>query len=467
MSQGTSLSVNGQSLETVRKLQESTFSSGKTQSLAFRLEKLDILLKILQDNEKAILAALHKDLRKPEFEAHFGDIGLIRDEIVYTKKKLRSWMKRRRVPTPMASWPASSFVEPCPLGQVLIIGPWNYPLQLVLIPLVSAIAAGNTVVVKPSELAPETSGLLGRLLGAAYEESYLAAFEGGVPVSEELLSIAWDHIFFTGSTPVGKIVARKAAEHLSPVTLELGGKSPAFVTAKANVDIAAKRIVFGKFFNVGQTCVATDYILVEESVKEQLLEAIERHLLNFFGSNPKESEHLARVINVKNHKRLMSLIDDEKVFLGGQSDEADRYLAPTIMQDVQWDDKVMQDEIFGPILPVLSYSNIDEAIAKVNKRDKPLALYIFSDSKAEQNLIMKSIRYGGGCINDTTVHVASHFLPFGGVGMSGQGAYHGKYSFERFSHLRGVMKNPSFFDAPVRYPPYKSWKLKTLKLLVG
>lgn len=461
------LSTRGVDLGSVRASQQSFFQSGATETLSFRLEQLDKLQAQLRAHETQILEALTKDLRKPSFEGYASDYALIHEEINYARKHLKSWMKKRRVPTGIAYWPARSYVQARPLGQVLIIGPWNYPMQLVLLPLVGAIAAGNTVVIKPSELCPHSSGLLAKIIGDVFKDEYISVFEGDAAVSEALLDQPWDHIFFTGSTPVGRIVAEKAAKHLTPTTLELGGKSPVFVTKKANIDTAAKRVVFGKFFNAGQTCVAPDYVLVDRTVHDQFLEAVKRHLESFFGKNPKDSNDLARIINRRHFQRLMGLLEGAEIEVGGDANEEDCYISPTVLKNVSWADKVMKDEIFGPIMPIIPYTELDQAMAEVEGRDKPLALYIFSDDPAEQEFINRRLRFGGGCINDTMVHVATHFLPFGGVGSSGQGAYHGKYSFERFSHMRATMKNPSFFDVPVRYPPYKSWKLKTARFLLG
>ena len=460
------LSFKGETLESVHSNQEAFFNTGGTLSYSFRMKQLEKLEAVVKRNEKRILEAVKKDLRKPTFEGYFGDVGLVLSEITYLKKNLKKLMKPKRVATPMASWPAHSKVESCPLGKVLIIGPWNYPVQLTLLPLVGAIAAGNTAVIKPSELSPNCSSLIAEMIGEAFPEDYIAVFEGDVDVSTMLLEQPWDHIFFTGSTPVGRIVAQKAAEHLTPTTLELGGKSPVFVTANANVDLAAKRIAFGKFFNAGQTCVTADYILVDQKVKQPFLESLKKYTQQFLGEDPQKSDSFARIINTRHHQRLMGLIDGKKVFFGGKGDEKDLYIEPTVLENVAWTDKVMEDEIFGPILPVMAYDSLDKVISVVQKREKALALYVFSNSKVEQKRITGSIRYGGGCINDITLHVASHFLPFGGVGQSGQGKYHGKYSFETFSHQKAVLTNPTAIDLPVRYPPYRPWKEKVLKLLL-
>ncbi|NRA65499.1 MAG: aldehyde dehydrogenase [Pseudobacteriovorax sp.] len=461
------VSTAGQSIDIVREIQHKRFANDSLRPHAARLAILKKFKETVKRYESELIQALKEDLGRSAFESYAADVGLVIDEISYAEKNLRKWMKPRRVPTPLALMPAKSFEVMSPLGQTLIIGPWNYPIQLLLIPLVGALAAGNTVVVKPSELAAACESVLSKILNEAFDDDVVSTFTGGVDVSTLLLSKPWDHIFFTGSTPVGRIVAKAAAATLSPVTLELGGKSPVFVTPDADLQLTARRLVYGKFFNTGQTCVSPDYALVHESHRAKFVDLVKKVVEDFYGQNPKESEDFGRIINQRNLTRLLDLIDADKVALGGDHSAEDRYLAPTILDDVSWDDKVMEEEIFGPILPIIYYKNLPDAIKAVKKRDHPLACYIFSENRGEQSYLLNTLSFGGGCVNDTLVHVSSHHLPFGGVGPSGQGNYHGKNSFDTFSHRKGMMRNPSWLDLPVRYPPYASWKFKLIKLLIG
>lgn len=373
--------------------------------------------------------------------------------------------KPKRVCTNLANLPGSSKIYADPLGCCLVIGAWNYPYQLTLLPVICAMAAGNTVVVKPSEIADRTAKTMVKLISDNFPSSYLCAVEGGVPETTALLKEQFDKIFFTGSPKVGKIVYEAAAKNLTPVTLELGGKSPVIVTQSANITIAAKRMVWGKFLNAGQTCIAPDYVLVEKSVEGELLEKIRFYLEKF--DYTASSEHYTQIINQRNFDRLQSLIDKNKIVWGGETNPQQRYLSPTILKDVSWDDLVMQDEIFGPILPVLTYEKFDDALQEIRQREKPLAAYLFTSDSGEKKAFCESISFGGGCINDTVMHLSNPRLPFGGIGNSGIGNYHGKYGFEAFSHQKSVLSKATWGEPDLKYPPYSAKKLSWIKKLLG
>ena len=400
------LSAGGRTVQEVQDLQKAHFLTRATFERSERIAALERLEKALRDNEALLTQSLQKDLGRSSFEAYIPDIGLVLEEISYAKNHLKKWMKPKKRSTPISLQPSKSYEISTPLGQTLIIGPWNYPIQLLLIPAVGALAAGNTVVLKPSELTVECSKILEQILSEAFDESHVAVFTGGIPVSTELLAQAWDHIFFTGSTPVGRVVAKAAAATLSPATLELGGKSPVFVTADADLKVAARRITYGKYFNAGQTCVSPDYALVHSSHRGEFVELMKEQIRKFYGNDPKKSPDFARIVNERNLQRLLKLIDNKKIVAGGESEESDRYLAPTILDDVEWGDAVMSEEIFGPILPVIYYDDLSNVLKQVESQDKPLAAYIFSESSVEQRYISESLRFGGGCINDTMVHVS-------------------------------------------------------------
>lgn len=454
-------------IDAVLTAQREYFSSGATLSRAFREEQLRKLHEALVSRQTEIAQALHVDLRKSDIEAWVSEIGFVTADIKHTLRKLGSWMKRRRVGfSPLIAAPATSYVHPQPLGLTLIIAPWNYPLQLALAPLVGALAAGNVAVVKPSELAPATSHVIAQLVRDTFDERLVAVFEGGIEVSKALLARAWDHVFFTGGTEVGRIVAKAAAEHLSRVTLELGGKSPAIVTATADLDLAAKRIVLGKFLNTGQTCIAPDYVLAEASIHDALLDKIKANVTAFFGPDPKESPDFGRIVNDRHFGRLTALIDPDKVFVGGETDRGDLYIAPTVLRDVTMSDKVMGEEIFGPLLPVLKVDSLDAAIARIAERPNPLALYLFTRDSDEEQKVVDRVSFGGGCINDTLSHIADPRLPFGGVRESGQGAYHGEAGFQAFSHMKAVLRSATFIDPPIKYPPHAG-KMRLLKRIMG
>lgn len=435
--------------------QRDFFRTGDTKSVSFRIAQLKKLREMVVKYETQIQEALFKDLHKPAFEAYGTEVGFTLLEIDDMLDNVERWARPRPVHTPLFHLKASSFIQPDPYGAVLIISPWNYPFQLLIAPLAGALAAGNTVVLKPSELAPHTSELIKKMIGETFDKNYVAVVDGGVEESKILLEQRWDYIFFTGGTEVGRIVYQAAAKHLTPVTLELGGKSPCIIDKNVDVNMAAKRIAWGKFTNAGQTCIAPDYLMVHEDVKDKLLSAIEKHVVAFYGENPQASKDYCRIINERHFNRLVSYITDGEVYHGGQHDKADKFIAPTILTGVDADSKVMQEEVFGPILPVMTFKEVDEAIDFVNDRAKPLALYVFTKSDRVARKVLESTSSGGACVNDVVMHMANPSLPFGGVGDSGIGAYHSQSSFELFSHMKSVMHRSFLIDAPVKYPPYK------------
>ena len=451
-------------IEDVLIRQKQFFLTGKTKNITYRKEQLRKLRDLIVENEKAIYEALKTDFRKSTFETYLSENGYMIMEINHFIKKLKRWARPKRLPSNLLSFPSSSFLMYEPYGVSLIIAPWNYPFQLAMGPLVGAMAAGNCAILKPSELALATSALMKKLINDNFDDSYIHLVEGDAKVTQTLLSEEFDYIFFTGGTYVGKIIAEAAAKNLTPVTLELGGKSPCIVDGSMNMKLAARRIVWGKFLNNGQTCVAPDYIYVDRKYKSDLLSSLKKEIITAFGENPENSEDLARIINLKHFNRVKRLIPDSKVFYGGESEEADLYIAPTILQDINWEDDIMKEEIFGPLLPVLSYQNIEEVIHQLKNKEKPLSLYVFSNKKSFVNKILNELSFGSGTINDTIIHYGNPYVPFGGVGQSGYGAYHGKYSFETFSHKKGIVKKGNWLDVPVRYAPFGT-KLKWLKRL--
>jgi aldehyde dehydrogenase (NAD+) len=433
--------------------QRQFFASGKTKEVKFRCEQLQKLKAAIKKNTQAILDALHADLHKPEFEGYF-ELAVTQD-IDYALKHLKSWMKPKKVKTPLIQFPASAYIYPEPLGMVLIIAPWNYPFSLMISPLIGAIAAGNCSILKPSEIASHTSKVLASLIEATFEPEYIAVVEGGVETTQQLLQEKFDHIFFTGGTRIGKIIMEAAAKHLTPVTLELGGKSPCIVDRNLNLIEAAKRITWGKFINAGQICVAPDYLLVDKTIKADLLAEIKKCIHNFYGEQPEASPDYPRIINQKQFDRLVGLLSDGEIIIGGDTKESDRYIAPTVIDQVALNAPIMQEEIFGPILPVIQYENLEEAIAIINSRPKPLALYIFSRNKELQQRILQATSSGGVCINDTVMHIGINELPFGGVGDSGIGSYHGFASFDTFSHHKSVLRKSFLLELNWRYAPYQ------------
>ncbi|KJL05890.1 MULTISPECIES: aldehyde dehydrogenase [Priestia] len=422
------------------KKQLSFFHSGKTKDVAFRIETLKKLRELVLGHEEDILKAVKADLNKPEMEAKRAEIGLVLSEIDFALENLAEWAAPKEVETPSTHAGAKSYIYQDPYGLALVIAPWNYPFQLAVSPVVGAIAAGNCVVLKPSELTPHTSSLLAKMFNENFPEEYLTVVEGEVETSTALLKENFDYIFFTGSTMVGKIVAEAAAKHLTPVTLELGGKSPTIVHEDANIEEAAKRIARGKFANAGQTCVAPDYILVQRNVKDELLSNLKEVVTNTYGEDVSQNLDFPHVVSEKHFDRLSSFLTNGKIVFGGKTDRSRLFIEPTVLDNISWEDNVMQDEIFGPILPVIVYDEISEVIEAIVKRPKPLALYLFSEDEAVQDHILNSVSFGGGSINDTINHMTSHYLPFGGVGDSGMGAYHGKASFDTFSHAKSILK---------------------------
>lgn len=444
--------------------QREFFRTEQTYPIAFRLEQLTKLKQAIIDRQADIVQAAKADLGRPAFEAYFEIATL--GEINLALKQLKNWVKPKRVKSPIDQFPASAWIQPDPLGVVLIIGPWNYPFQLMMSPLVGAIAAGNCAILKPSEHAPHTSQVVAQLIAATFDPSYVAVTEGDAEISKQLLAERFDHIFFTGGTAIGRIVMTAAAQHLTPVTLELGGKSPCIVDQDTHIDRTAKRIAWGKLINTGQTCVAPDYLLVQSQIKPELVDRIKYYIKEFYGDNPAVSPDYGRIIHRQHFDRLVAYLDRGEIVLGGDYNAADRYLAPTLIDGVTWDDPVMQDEIFGPILPILTYDNLEDAISQVNARPKPLALYFFSQDRAKQERVLQATSSGGVCINDTVMHITANNLPFGGVGESGIGAYHGKASFDTFSHSKSVLRREFWLDLGWRYAPYTAQKLKQIKGIV-
>lgn len=442
------------------------FETGATKPLSWRLSQLDALEHFLMEREQDIEDALRADLRKPPTEAFTSEAGIALSELRLTRKKLASWMKPTRVRTSKIAMPGRSYIYREPLGVTLIIGAWNYPLHLVLVPLIGAIAAGNCAVLKPSEVAPTVSALIAKWIPKYLDRKAVQVVEGSVPETTALLQEKWDHIFYTGNGTVGRIVMAAAARHLTPVTLELGGKSPCIVDESADLNMTAQRIVFGKFFNAGQTCVAPDYVLVHDHVHDALVNRMSSAIREFYGDDPKQSPDFARIVNERHHARLTRLLDDADVVAGGETDVSDRYIAPTLLKNVKEDDAVMQEEIFGPILPVISVPSVDSAIAFVNRRPKPLALYLFGRDKDVHDRVLAGTSAGGTTINHIWLHLGVDQLPFGGVGESGMGAYHGRLSFETFSHRRAVLKKPLLPDPPLLFPPYSARKLRWIKRLL-
>lgn len=421
-----------------------------------RIRILQDLKAAIKQHEKDILQALAHDLHKSEQEAYTTEIGMVYEEINHTIKHLHKWAKPTRVKTPLTHIGSKSMIIKEPYGSVLIIAPWNYPFQLALSPLVGAISAGNAVILKPSELTPAVSQVISTIMKRVFQEDHAAVVEGGVDVSTELLKLPFDYIFFTGSVAVGKVVMEAAAKHLTPVTLELGGKSPSIVMPDADIKLAAKRITFGKFTNAGQTCIAPDYLLVHESIKEELLREMTACIRDFYGEHPETHPHFGKNVSRRHFDRLTQFLSNGTIVTGGQRNEQELKIAPTILDHITWEDPVMQEEIFGPILPVMTFDSLHEAVHMIKARPKPLALYLFTTSKETESYILDNLSFGGGCINDTLMHVATPYLPFGGVGESGMGRYHGKDSFFTFTHEKSVLRQTNRFDLSFRYPNAKN-----------
>ncbi len=446
--------------------QRAAFAQGHTLPRQERETALRAFSASVSKHEQQIIEALHEDMRRSSMEAYLSEVGYVTGEIRTALKSLRKWMRPKTMFSPLAAAPSRSRIVHQPLGLTLIVAPWNYPVQLALAPLVGAVAAGNVCVVKPSELAPASSAVVKAIIDESFDPSWVAAVEGGIETSQALLEHRWDHIFFTGGTEVGRVYAKAGAEHLSRVTLELGGKSPTIVTESADLDVAAKRIAWGKWFNTGQTCIAPDYVLAHSSIRAALVEKIAAAATSFYGDDPQQSADYGRIINDRHFARVAALIDHDKVAYGGQTDAADRYIAPTVMTGVTLSDAVMQEEIFGPLLPVVEYTAMDEVLATVAAHPNPLALYLFTTNADDETFVLDRISFGGGCINNTLLHFSDHKLPFGGVGSSGLGAYHGHHSFDVFSHRKGVLKTANFLDPSIKYPPFDDTKRRFLRKLV-
>lgn len=434
-------------------------------SLSFRKETLIQLLNTIVIHEDEIIEALYDDFKKPAFEAVLTETNYVITELKDTIKNLSKWAKPKKVFPSILNFPSTDFIYKEPYGKVLIIAPWNYPFQLALCPMIAAVAAGNQVVVKPSELTPKTSAVIRKIIEKIFHINHVECIEGGLEVSQKLLAERWDYIFFTGSPTVGKIIAKAAAENLTPVTLELGGKNPCIIDETANLKLAAKRIVWGKFINAGQTCIAPDYILIQKEMKSHFIAYLKTEITKAYGENPALSPDFARIINTKNWLRLANLIEEEKVIFGGQTDIENNYIAPTLIEENDMESLLMKEEIFGPLLPILSYEKEEDIKTVFSKFEKPLALYVFSENKRFSEKIIKQYSFGGGCINDTVVHFSNKRLPFGGVGHSGIGAYHGRLSFDTFSHKKSIVKKANWLDIPLRYAPYND-KLKSIKKIL-
>lgn len=432
------------------------FESGATQSYEFRKAQLEKLKAVVIKYEQEIFDALHKDLRKSKEESYVSENGFFLSELTATLSKLKNWMKQESVSTNLLNFPSKSFIVSEPLGVVLIISPWNYPFNLLMTPLLGAIAAGNCVVMKPSELAPATEAVMKKIIESTFDKNYVLYVEGdGATVVPALMNnFIFDHVMYTGSTAVGKIIYELAAKNLVPVTLELGGKSPCIVEADADIKVAAKRIAMAKFSNAGQTCVAPDYILVQETVKDEIIDEIKKAIIQFFGIDAQKTEAFGRIINKRQFDRLEKYLNNGKLLAGGKTDKADLYIEPTLLEINNMEEAVMQAEIFGPILPIISFKKTNEAVAIIKQHKNPLAFYIFTSSKEKEEKWLQLVPAGGGCINNVTMHLTNHKLPFGGRGASGTGSYHGKFSFDTFSHKKSVLKTPTWLDPSIKYPPF-------------
>lgn len=434
--------------------QHQFFRTGKTRDVEYRTRQLMSLYHVILQYQDKISEALFRDLSKSEEESYLAEIGMVLSEITYTLRCLRRWARPKRVPSPLAAIFSSARIYREPFGSVLILAPFNYPFLLALTPLVSALAAGNCAVIKPSEYAPHTAAVIGEMLNNNFEERLCSVITGGADTARALLTQEFDYVFFTGSRQVGQQVYEAAAKNLTPVTLELGGKSPCIVQESADLDAAARRIVWGKFLNAGQTCVAPDYLLVQSTVKDALVEKMRRAITAFFGEQPQNNQNYPKIVNQAHYERLCEMLDEGSVLLGGQVNPQTLKIAPTLLENAPFYSKVMNDEVFGPILPIVEFSRIEQVFDYITLHEKPLALYLFTKDKAVQRKVLDTIPFGGGCINDTVLHLTSHALPFGGIGASGIGSYHGKAGFDAFTHQKSVLKKLPFLDLKLRYPPY-------------
>jgi len=445
--------------------QRTFFNTHSSKDLSFRITQLKKLEKLLKSYQSELDGAIYADFKKSPFENFATEIGMLLMDITEAKRHLHRWAKQKKVKTNLANFPALSYIIPEPLGVCLVIGAWNYPYLITLSPVIAAIAAGNTVVIKPSEISSESSKVIAKLINSNFDPAYLKVVEGGIPETTALLVEKFDKIFFTGSSTVGKIIYQAAAEHLTPVTLELGGKSPAIIASDANLKMTVKRLIWAKFLNAGQTCIAPDYVLVDEKVKDKFLalavEAIAKAKYDV------DNDNYTQIINDRNLNRLSALIPKDKVYYGGEIDTAARTIAPTILTEIDFTSEIMQEEIFGPILPVIGYTNVDNAIAEVQRLPKPLSCYTFTSSKKFKKKVLNELSFGGGTINDAVMHISNPNLPFGGVGASGMGSYHGEDGFKTFSHYKSILDKPTWFELPLKYAPYSKMKLAWLRRVIG
>lgn len=444
--------------------QRDYFLKGNTKDYEFRIDKLKRLKEVIIKNEELIYEALYKDLHKSSFESYVSEIGFVMSEINYTIAHLKKWMKDKKVRNPLMHFPGKSVIVKEPLGTILIIGPWNYPIQLVLAPLIGAIAAGNCAIIKPSELSPNCDKVICKIIKEAFDPFYVRTISGGVLETTSLLKLKFDHIFFTGSTKIGKVIMEAASKNLTSLTLELGGKSPSIIDESVNLDVAVKSLLWGKFFNCGQTCVAPDYLFIHEKIKNDFLNLFKKTVREFFGEDPVKSEYYGRIVNSRNFNRLSSYLKDGDILYGGITDWEKLYISPTLIENCPIDSPIMEDEIFGPILPIMVYNDLSKVISFINSRPKPLALYFFSKNNKNINSILKNTSSGSVCINDTLSQITSPYLPFGGIGESGMGNYHGKWSFDTFTHEKSMMKKPFYLHMKIKYPPYTA-PLKLVKKL--
>lgn len=443
--------------------QRKFYQTQATLEVAFRKRQLVKLRNVLLEERANIEEALYKDFKKSAFDTYTSEFGLVLRDIDHALRKIKQWSKVKRTKTNLLNFPASSYVVPEPLGNALIIGAWNYPVLLTLTPLVACLSAGNTAILKPSELAPNCSRILKSIFEKKFKSSYIAVVEGGVKETTELLEQKFDKIFFTGSAAVGKIVYKAAAEHLTPVTLELGGKSPAIISAHCNLKMAAKRLVWAKFLNAGQTCIAPDYIMVDQKIEGEFIDLLKSEIEKSEYSI--ENGNYVEIINQRHFDRIVDLIPVNKIAFGGKHSTDKRWIEPTLLKDVSFEDKVMKDEIFGPLLPIISYQNFDEALAKIQTLPKPLACYLFSNNPKERRTLLRKLSFGGGAMNDALMQITNEHMPFGGVGSSGIGAYHGENGFKTFSHFKSILDKPNFLELPLKYAPFRPWKFKWIKMM--
>jgi len=446
--------------------QREFFNKNTTKDIHFRKKQLKTLKRVLKEREKDLCEAIAKDIDKSVFETFATELLTIHTEINTALKKLNKWSKRKRVNTTIINFPAKSFIMPEPLGCTFIISAWNYPYQLAFVPAISAIAAGNTVILKPSEIAPNTSALIADIVNKNFDKEFFHVIEGGAEETTALLKLKFDKIFFTGNTRVGKIVYKAAAEYLTPVTLELGGKSPVFIFNGCNVDMAAKRLVWAKFLNSGQTCVAPDYVLIEKTVELDFLEALKNNINKYYRLNTSKCDNYTHIINEKHFDRLDALIEKKNVFIGGNTNKDKLFISPTVLRNINWDSEIMKDEIFGPILPIITFEDIEKTIDMVKSKEKPLACYIYSKKQKQIDNILTNISFGGGCINDSLMQLANKNLPFGGVGASGMGSYYGEAGFKEFSNYKSILKKAFLFESNLKYFPYTKKKMDFIKKLM-